>query len=175
MTDLTDDAWHLAQTDEEQKFINFEFLFWRAYHSWIRWQEDCQRVIANDALIASEIAVLHVIRMKERPKTIYEIGRLLNRDDTPNIQYCVKKLIDLGYVTRVDVKAETKKAMAYQITEQGIKNTDAFVRVRNNVLMKVVSEYEDSLKFSETTKTLSMMKGIYEEGSRLTAFYKRDS
>ena len=175
MTDLTDNAWHLAKNDEELKFVNFEFLFWRTYHSWIRWQEDCQSCFADDALTAAEIALLHIIRIKDRPKTIYEIGRLLNRDDTPNIQYGVKKLVDLGYVKRVDVKAGAKKAIAYQITDKGIKNTDTFTSVRNNVLLKVVNGYTESIKFEETAKTLAMMKGIYEEASRLVAFYKSDT
>jgi predicted MarR family transcription regulator len=175
MADSNENAWHLAKNEAEHTFVNFEYLFWRAYHSWIMWQEDCQSCIANDMLTAPEIAILHIIRMKERPKTVYEIGRLLNRDDTPNVQYGVKKLMDIGYVEKVDLKSGPKKAVAYKITNKGIKNTDAFVNVRNNVLLKLVDEHGVSnLGLADATKALSIMKGIYEEGSRLAAMYKND-
>ena len=180
MTDINDsweeNTWHLATNENEHKIVNFEFLFWRTFYSWIMWQEDCQSCIAKDALNAHEIALLHIIRMKERPKTVYEIGRLLNRHDIPNIQYGIKKLIDLGYVKKVDVKAGAAKTMAYQATPKGVENTNAFTNVKRNVLHKLVSEYGEShLKLEEATKTLTIMKGIYEEAGRLAATYKNDN
>ena len=176
-TDKIDISWHLAKNDVELQLVNFEFLFWRTYYNCIRWQEDCQSCIADDHLTAHEIAILHIIRMKERPKSIYEIGRLLNRDDTPNIQYGIKKLIALNYIRKVDVKSDKmKKAIAYQITEEGIKNTDAYTQARNNILLNIIKEYnQNELQFEEAKKTLFTMKGLYEEASRLVASFKTDS
>jgi predicted MarR family transcription regulator len=177
MSENLEMTWHLAETGEDLKLINFEFLFWRTYHSWVRWQEDCQSCVAEDGLTAPEIALLHIIRMKGRPKTIYEVGRLLNRDDTPNVQYGIKKLVDLGYVDKVDIKTGAKKAVAYKITPKGIKNTDAYAMARQNILLKMLEGYKDAnlIQFEQATKVLSIMKGIYEEASRLTASYRNDS
>jgi predicted MarR family transcription regulator len=175
MSEVIDATWHLAENDEELKLVDFEFLFWRTYHSWVRWQEDCQSCIANEGLTAAEIALLHVIRVKDRPKTIYELGRLLNRDDTPNIQYGIKKLAELGYVEKVNVKSGAKKAVAYKITKKGINNTDAYSLIKKNTLCRMLKNYETTpLKFDETIHFLSTIKGIFEESSRLalTASYK---
>ena len=166
-------TWHLAEDEEELDIIDFEFLLWRIYYSWIRWQEDCQSAIANDDLTAHEIALLHIIRMKDRPKTVYELSRLLNRDDIPNIQYGIKKLVKLGYVNKTDIKNGPKKATAYMITEEGIANTSSYTKARKNILLEMLKEYDpEQLKFKEATKILNLMKGIYEEASRLTASYK---
>jgi predicted MarR family transcription regulator len=177
MSENLDMTWHLAETEDDLKLINFEFLFWRTYYSWIRWQEDCQSCTSDDGLTAPEIALLHIVRMKDRPKTVYELGRLLNRDDTPNIQYGVKKLVDLGYVEKVDIKAGLKKAIAYKVTPKGIKNAESYAQARKNILLKMLKGYKDAnlIQFEEATKVLSIMKGIYEEGSRLTASYKSDT
>lgn len=167
-------TWHLAETDEDRKLIDLEFLFWRVYYSWIRWQEDCQSCSNGDDLTAHEIALLHIIRMKNRPKSIYEIGRLLNRDDTPNIQYGVKKLVDMGYVEKVSLKTGPKKAVAYQVTDQGKKNTDSYAHARHDILLTMLQDYDMSeLGLEAASKSLSLMKGIYEEASRLTASYKK--
>lgn len=166
-------TWHLAVDKDQLAVIDFEFLLWRTYYSWIRWQEDCQSAIADDDLTAHEIALLHIIRMNERPKTVYEISRLLNRDDIPNIQYGIKKLLKLEYVKKVDIKNGAKKAIAYQITKNGIKNTDAYSKARRSILIEMLKEYDpNQLMFKEVTKSLNLMKGIYEEASRLTASYK---
>lgn len=165
-------SWHLGQDKDELKVIDFEFLFWRTYYSWIRWQEDCQRTIANDDLMAPEIALLHLIRMKDRPKTIYELGRLLNRDDTPNIQYGVKKLVELEYVAKVEVTGP-KKAVAYKATQKGCDVAEAYAQTRENIFLKLLKEHgikED--QFIEMTKFLTVLKGILEEASRITGFYK---
>jgi predicted MarR family transcription regulator len=166
-------TWHLAPTEEELVLINFEFLFWRTYYSWIRWQEDCQKCIANDGLTSHEIALLHVIGMNNSAKTVYELGRLLNRDDLPNIQYGIKKLIDLKYAEKVSIKSEHKKAIAYQLTPQGKKNTEAFTVARQHTVSKLMKTHESiRYQLEEATKTMSLLKGLYEEASRLTAAYK---
>tara|TARA_B100000508_G_C11438536_1_gene267455 strand:+ start:274 stop:813 length:540 start_codon:yes stop_codon:yes gene_type:complete len=168
-------SWHLAENTNEFKIIDFEFLFWRAYYSWIRWQEDCQQCSNHDDLSAQELALLHIIRIKNRAKSIYEIGRLLNRDDMPNIQYGVKKLVDLGYVEKVEVTSGVKKATAYQVTEIGEKNTERYTLARKKILLKMLDEYGlDSIGLENAKKTLTVMKSMYEEASRLTALYEED-
>jgi len=169
-------TWHLATDEQALKLIDFEFLMWRTYYSWIRWQEDCQAAIASDELSAPEIAILHIIRMSDRAKTVYEIARLLNRDDIANIQYGAKKLIGLGYVEKVDDKTGPKRAITYKITEKGIENAQAYAKAREDILIRMIERYDpDSLRFEDATKILSSMKGVYEEASRLTASYKESN
>ena len=84
--------WHLATNTTELILSDFELSLWRVFNSFTRWQQDCEAAIASDGLIAEEIGILHIIRMGDRPKTIYEIGNFLNRTDMPNIQYTVRAL-----------------------------------------------------------------------------------
>lgn len=166
--------WHLGESEEELEIIDFEFLFWRTYHIWIRWQEDCQAAFNNDDLNAQELALLHVIRMKDRPKTIYELGRLLGRDDMPNIQYNVKKLVGLGYVKRTN-NVSTKKTVAYEITKKGIENTSNYAENRKKILLKIIRDHQlKPEQFLEASKFLSVLKSIFEEASHAAAFYKKN-
>lgn len=169
-------TWHLAPTESDLAIINFEFLFWRTYYSWIRWQEDCQKCIANDGLTSHEVALLHLIGMNNSAKTVYELARLINRDDMPNIQYGIKKLIELGYAEKVDIKAEHKKTIAYQLTNKGKENVEAFTMAREHTVTKTIAAYNvTQSQLEEAAKTLSLMKGVYDEASRLTASFSSSS
>lgn len=95
-----DKTWHLIPNEEQMALTNFEHLLWRLFYSFSRWQEDCQARTEID-LTANEVALVHIVRIKDRPKTIYEIARIINRDDIPNIQYSVTKLQKLGLIKKV--------------------------------------------------------------------------
>lgn len=169
MTDL-DRTWHLAQTEEELKMTEFELLLWRVFYGFLRWQEDCEDAANNTSLTGNELAVLHIIRMKDRPKTIYEIGRLLNRDDTFNIQYSIRKLDKMGLIKRA--KLDNKKVNAYEITPEGIKNTDQYTEARRKILIDMFVKDLD-LDFEKVSKSLANLKGIYDEAARVATSYKK--
>jgi predicted MarR family transcription regulator len=171
MTDDLDKSWHLAETQQEVDVTEFEFHLWRVFYGFTRWQEDLQRYICGDDLTAAELALLHVIRMKDRPKTIYELSRLLNRDDPNNIQYTITKLIKQGLIEKVvgASQGSAKRAASYQITALGTENTNKYNDGRKAVLIKL---FEGSdLNLSEATKALISAKAIYDEASRLAASY----
>lgn len=170
-----DKSWHLAENDAEIQVTEFEFQLWRVFYSFLRWQEDCHRYVCGSDLSGYELALLHIIRMKDRPKTIYEISRLLNRDDPNNIQYGLSKLIKLGLVEK-DKADTSEKALSYRITQQGRKSTDDYSLARRNVLIELFKQYDlDSLKLEQVAKTLNSLIGIYDEGSRLAAAYKKSN
>src|SRR3990167_4266280 len=174
MSAILDKSWHLSQEPEEAKVTAFEFQLWRVFYGFLKWQEDCQQCVANETLSGYELALLHLVRMNEQPKTIYELSRLLNRDDPNNIQYGLGKLIKLGLIKKV--KAESlKKALAYQITVKGKQNTDAYRNARCDILIKLFKNHGfEKLKIEEMTQILMTMKGIYDEACRLAASYKQE-
>lgn len=164
-----DKTWHLAQSTEEIKVTEFEFQLWRAFYGFIRWQEECERSANGTDLTGDELAVLHIIRMKDKPKTIYDLARLLNRDDTFNINYSIRKLLRKGLIEKVPA-AGSKKTLAYRITKEGIQNTDTYTRVRKNILINMFIK-ENNLKLEEITTTLAKLKAIYDEADRAVAAY----
>jgi predicted MarR family transcription regulator len=82
------------------EFTELEFALMRTYEGFARWQSECLASVADVAASGPENALLHIIRMNERPKTIKDLARLTNRDDVPNIQYSLRKLIGAGLVER---------------------------------------------------------------------------
>lgn len=164
-----DKTWHLAENDDEIKVADFELQLWRVFYGFLRWQEGCERSANGTDLTGNELAVLHIIRMKDRPKSIYDIGRLLNRDDTFNIQYSIRKLLKMGLIEKC--KTSSQKILAYQITEAGIRNTDIYTQARKSILIDIFIK-ESDLNLTEMTKTLTKLKAIYDEADRTAASYK---
>ena len=164
-----DKTWHLAQSTEEIKVTEFEFQLWRVFYGFLRWQKECEHSANDTDLIGDELAILHVIRMKDKPKTTYDLARLLNRDDTFNINYIIRKLLKRGLIKKVPAQG-SKKMLAYQITEAGIKNTDAYTSVRKSILINMFIK-ETELNLEEISKTLAKLKAIYDEADRAAASY----
>lgn len=165
-----DKSWHLAEGDFEVEVTEFELQLWRAFFGFLRWQEDCESSVNATELNGNELAVLHIIRMKGKAKTIYDIGRLLNRDDTFNIHYNVKKLLKMGLIEKTKFAQGGKRTIAYQATAAGIENTDAYTEVRKRVLINMIKE-EPDLNLRELTKILSKLKAIYDEADRAVTAY----
>ena len=170
VSDNLDKSWHLANHENVKDLTEFEFLLWRAFYGFIRWQEDCESKINSLTLTGHELALLHIIRMNDAPKTIYEVARLLNRDDISNVQYGIKKLAQLGLVEQA--KGGTQKAVNYQATKKGIKDTDLYTKTREHVLGEVFKNTEGLQNIKETIKTLALMKNVYDEASRVMSTYK---
>lgn len=165
-----DKTWHLATSDEEIKITEFELLLWRVTAAFFRWQEECEKVANGNEFSADELAVLHVIRMKDRPKTIAEIGRLLNRDSFFNINYNIAKLIKQGLVKKLTTGS--KKQHQYIVTEEGKNNTENYTETRRSILINEFKKDLNALNLKEITNGLMRLKSIYEEGVRMASSYQ---
>jgi predicted MarR family transcription regulator len=173
MSNLVDKTWHLAKNEEETKLTDFEFQLWRVFYGFTRWQEGCERVANQTDLTGSELSLLHIIRMKNRPKTISELTRLLNRSGSAfNINYSIQKLIKHGLIRKL-LDENNKKAFSYEITEEGIKNTDAYTALRQNILIELLKKKKE-LNLEQFTDTLSELIALYEEADRAVLAYYGD-
>ncbi|WP_339049649.1 winged helix DNA-binding protein [Rickettsiella endosymbiont of Xylota segnis] len=171
MNNLVDKTWHLAKNEEETKLTDFEFQLWRVFYGFTRWQEGCERVANQTDLTGSELSLLHIIRMKDRPKTISELTRLLNRGGSAfNINYSIQKLIKNGLIRKLVDEKNNKKAFSYEITEEGIKNTDAYTALRQNILIELFKKKKE-LNLEQFTSVLSELIALYEEADRAVLAY----
>ena len=166
MSITLDKSWHLAETTLEIQVTEFELLLWRVFYSFLRWQEDCESYVNHIDLTGQELAVLHVIRMKDRPKTLYEISRLLNRDDLINVRFCIKKLLKLDLIK--GEKLPNERSIAYEVTEKGLEDTKNYSAARKTLLIEMFKK-ETGLTLEETAQTLSKVKSIYDESGRIAA------
>lgn len=160
------DTWHLAGNESEMKVTDFELQLWRVFYGFQRWQEECERNANGNILSSNELAILHIIRMKNRPKTLTDIERLLNRNDTHNIRYSINKLLKLGFIKKTQ-SAYSGKNYYFEITEEGKKDTDNYSRMRKFILINMFKE--SGLDFDEMAKNLTKIKAIYDEADRAVA------
>lgn len=167
-----DKHWHLARDDSEIQLAELEYALYRVYAAFERWQSDCVAAVANLPMSSTENTVLHVIRMKDRPKTISEIGRLLNRDDIPNLQYAIRKLLSAKLIEKH--RGNKKKGICYKATKFGVQVTDGYAEVRRNLLLPLIESVHNWDTLSDSTSlTLDLMKGIYDSAALTVSAHRR--
>lgn len=163
--------WHLAESPVEVETTELEFALMRTFEGFGRWQTECLASVSDLAATGPENALLHIIRMNDRPKTIKDLARLTNRDDVPNIQYSLRKLIGAGLILR---KGAGRSGVTYSVTDEGRRVTDDFGALRRQLLLQAVDNVPGfSDRLVAATRTLNLLSGIYEEISRVAATHRR--
>lgn len=165
-----DYRWHLAESATEVAATELEFALMRAFEGFGRWQSECLASVSDFTASGPENALLHIIRMNERPKSIKELARLTNRDDIPNIQYSLRKLVQAGLVEK---SGSGRTGVVYSPTEKGCQVTDDYGALRRRLLIEAIDNlpgFADRL--ASATRTLNMLTGIYEEISRVAATHR---
>lgn len=163
-------AWHLAESQHEATTTEFEWGILRYQQAFERWITQLANITGMGDLSYIEIIIIHVIRMQERPKTAADIARQLNRDDIPNIQYCLRKLVKSGLVQKT--KDSKNKVIAFEVTPRGKKLTDNYAELRKQILTEQTMNIEDvDEKLIQINRLISLMTGLYDEASRITATY----
>lgn len=163
--------WHLAADAGEVDVTELEFALMRTFEGFGRWQSECLASVCDLAATGPENALLHIIRMNDRPKSIKELARLTNRDDVPNIQYSLRKLIGAGLVLR---RGAGRSGVTYEVTEEGRRVTDDYGALRRRLLIRAVQNLPGfGERLAEATRTLNLLSGIYEEISRVAATHRR--
>ena len=166
-----DYRWHLAQRPVEVDTTELEFALMRAFEGFGRWQSECLASVSDLAATGPENAMLHIIRMNDRPKTIKDLARLTNRDDVPNIQYSLRKLIGAGLVAR---KGAGRSGVTYEVTAEGLRVTENFAAIRRRLLILAVDGVPGfAERLGEASRTLNLLSGIYEEVARVAATHRR--
>jgi predicted MarR family transcription regulator len=166
-----DYRWHLAQSPAEVDATELEFALMRAFEGFGRWQSECLASVCDLAATGPENAMLHIIRMNDRPKSIKDLARLTNRDDVPNIQYSLRKLIAAGLVVR---RGSGRAGVTYEVTESGRRVTEDYGALRRRLLISAVEGVPGFAgRLAEATRTLNLLSGIYEEVARVAATHRR--
>lgn len=172
-----DKHWHLSTTEHEIALTEIEFSIFRIFAAFTRWMDDLTACCQGDVdppCSGIDFAVLNVIRMHDRAKSISDIARLLNRDDISNLQYSVRKLVKAGLISKVGTEGN-KKGATYTTTERGVEATDKYAHFRRELLIPLTGAIEDSdQRMESVAKVLSLMSGIYDQAACVAATH-RDS
>lgn len=163
--------WHLAEEPVEVSATELEFALMRTFEGFGRWQSECLASVSDFSATGPENALLHIIRMNDRAKSIKELARLTNRDDIPNIQYSLRKLIKEGLVKKL---GSGRTGVTYEATAAGINVTDVYKNVRRRLLINEIKSIPGfSKRLEDAARTLNLLSGIYEEVSRVAATHRR--
>ena len=166
-----DYRWHLARSPVEIDTTELEFALMRTAEGFARWQSECLAGVVDLAASGPENAMLHIIRMNDRPKTVKELARLANRDDIPNIQYSLRKLVGAGLVVR---RGSGRSGVTYEVTPEGHRVTEEYGDLRRRLLIAAVESLPGFAgRLAEATRTLNHLCGIYEEIARVAATHRR--
>ncbi|NEY89372.1 winged helix DNA-binding protein [Tabrizicola oligotrophica] len=166
-----DRRWHLAQSAAEVDTTELEFALMRAFEGFGRWQSECLASVCDLAATGPENAMLHIIRMNDRPKSLKEIARLMNRDDVPNIQYSLRKLLGAGLILR---QGAGRSGVTYDCTEEGRRVTDDYAVLRRKLLLAEIADMPGfAQRLAEAGRTLNLLSGVYEEIARVAATHRR--
>lgn len=166
-----DRHWHLATDDYEIGITELEFSIIRVSSAFERWQSDCLACCIGQSFSGSDTAVLHVIRMHDRSKSISEIGRLLKRDDQSNLQYGIRKLLKAGLIEKAK-NGGSKKSVTYQASKLGREVTDDYASFRRELLVSLTSEMSGTQDLDAISKVLNLMSGLYDQASCVAATHK---
>jgi predicted MarR family transcription regulator len=166
-----DRSWHLGRNPVEVDVAELEYALMRAFEAFGRWQGECLSSVIDLVASGPENAMLHIIRMHDRPKTIKDLARLANREDIPNIQYSLRKLIAADLVAR---SGSGRSGVTYSVTDKGRDVTDRYADVRASLLIKAVQSVPNfQSRLQDAAETLDLLTGIYEHVSRTAATHRR--
>jgi len=166
-----DRRWHLARTPLEVDVAELEYALMRSFEAFGRWQAECLANVIDLLASGPENALLHVIRMHDRPKSIHDLAHMTNREDIPNIQYSLRKLIKAGFVVR---RGSGRAGVLYEVTPLGLDVTDRYADVRATLLIDAIKSVPElAHRLEEATRTLELMTGIYAQAARAAATHRR--
>ena len=99
--------------------------------------------------------------------------RFANRDDASNIQYSLRKLIKAGLVRQV--RSASKRDTSYEVTAEGARISARLVALRREYLMTTIGGLSDGDdQIAVLTRTLGLLTGIYDHGSRLMSVERHE-
>lgn len=163
-------GWHLGHTHHEAMTTEFEWAVLRFQQAFER---SCLQVGNISGLVElsfQELILLHVIGMQERPKTAASIARQLNSDAINNIQYSLRKLSKYKLITKI--KEGAGKIYTYDVTKKGRTLVNEYAKIRQLVLTEQTKSIEEiDRKLYEAAKLISLLTGLYDEASRISATY----
>lgn len=167
--DTVHENWHLGRTRGDVLLTELELVVMRFHQAFERWVVHVTERSGDPNLSFSESVLLHSVRLQNQPCTTQSIARLLNRDDIPNVQYSLRKLVKGGYLAHASGNA---KNHAFTLTERGLRITDYYARIRHEVLVAHARNLETMEgELQAIIDQIGILTGQYDEAMRKATTY----
>lgn len=163
---------HLSATPIEARLTELEFGLEQLAQAYYRWKSLCFRAVSDFTLSGEDVAVLNTIRMGDDPKQLSEIARLLNRTDMANLQYALRKLARADLVENTG--SPSRRETRYRVTSVGRAVTDAYARLRAEVLLPLLGMAGASPDdFAALQRTFATLSRQYEDAGHQAIIGRR--
>lgn len=150
---------HLGENEETLSILELGLCLIHAYQKLKFYLEEAEKISSGVKLNINEIVILHIIRIQKKPKSVTVINLLADFYDEYTIAYTIKKLIKFKLIKKLSSKEENN-GTSYQITEEGIKHTDAYTVLRRKTLFSAFAE-DKEINIKELTNQLKCLIRIY--------------
>lgn len=155
---MTADAQAAALTRTELSFI-------RTVEAFSRWAEYLHLSVSSARLGVQEITLLHSIRMRGGAQNLSELLMFLNRTDVSTIQYSLRKIEQHGLIERV--VGRSRREAGYRLTEDGLRTTDAYAALRDEILLGLIDEVNGfTASLGGAAAALERLTGLYDQATQ---------
>lgn len=150
---------HLGENEEALSILELGLCLIHAYQKLKFYLEEAEKISSGVKLNINEVVILHIIRIQKKPKSVTVINLLADFYDEYTIAYTIKKLIKFKLIKKLS-STEENNGTSYQITEEGIKHTDAYTVLRRKTLFTTFAE-DKEINLKELTNQLKCLIRIY--------------
>ena len=157
---------HSNVAKSEAAFTEFERALHHLTEAFGRWSVDLHAYADADGgtLLAQDVSVLHVIALSDRPKSVFDIAKFLNRADSANVLYGLRKLERFGLIEKIN---GPRRQVGYKLTDHGREVTDQYSANRRDILLTRMSSMADPSPMLEgVTERMWQLAGFYEQAAR---------
>ncbi|MBB2190273.1 winged helix DNA-binding protein [Gluconacetobacter azotocaptans] len=157
---------HLA-TPGNEDLSEFEFALTVVNHAFQRWVVRGMAAAGLPALSPLDALILHSINHRNREKSLSDLMFTLNLSERHYLNYAMKKLDDLGLVTR----RRHGKEVFVSATEKGRGCCEEYARLRRFCLLELIppDRMTAGVPIVDVAKALRVLTGFYEQASRSAA------
>lgn len=157
---------HLASPGYEDVSA-FEFALTVVNNAFQRWMTRASAVAGLPELSALDVLVLHSINHRDREKSIADLMFTLNLSERHYLNYAMKKLEDLGLITR----HRRGKEAYLKVTPKGRNYCTQYARVRSACLLDLLpADLEPGgVALGEVARAMRVLTGFYEQAARSAA------
>lgn len=162
---------HLSRSIAEAALTDLEFALHHLQEAYGRSCVELHALVLGERFLVIDGSVIHVLRMQDRPKSASEIAAALNKDNTSNVLYSLRKLQKMGLVRQV--KNLPRSQMVYEITERGRQVTDEYAELRQEMLLSNVTDEEEfAAEIDHAVQTIIRLVGRYDYAARRASMFR---
>jgi predicted MarR family transcription regulator len=156
---------YMTGDDEAAALTRAELAMIRAVEAFSRWCVFLHRSVSDAPLSATDVWLLHSIRMRGNAQSLSELLLFLNRNDVSTLQYSLKKLEAHGLVERVT--GNSRREAGYRLTGRGQAATDAYAGVRKSLLVDLVGDVRElAPRLEASAAALERLTGLYDQATQ---------